>query len=69
MKQSAVTAEDSGQGRRQIGEGRLRLKENIEPRIGAEGERQYQAPAMIPAGAPIGCDSADLRGAQAGRWL
>ena len=40
MKQSAVTAEDSGQGRRQIGEGRLRLKENIEPRIGAEGERQ-----------------------------
>src|SRR5689334_18846585 len=60
----ADAAEDLRQRLRQHLEGRLRLQQDIEPGIGGERQRERQAPPMVPAGAALRRDGADLGRAQ-----
>src|SRR5215475_5611796 len=60
----AGAAKDVRQRLRQHLEGRLRLQQDIEPGIGGECQREREAPPVVPAGAALRCDGADLGRAQ-----
>ncbi len=62
MEQGAGPAENPGERGRQPLEGCGLLQEDVEARVGAEAEREREAPAMVPASAPRGGDGAHLGG-------